>query len=112
MTRLLFPFILFVSLAAAVMGMLNARHIFGIPASASTVFNIVSVISGVDSSPACSSRNRIGFIPTSAKRPFSAGASACCSAALAQLAIQLPSLWSLGFRFTWKLDFAIRPCAR
>ena len=28
------------------MGMLNARHIFGIPASASTVFNIVSVISG------------------------------------------------------------------
>ena len=47
MTQVLFPFILFVSLAAAVMGMLNSRHIFGIPASASTVFNIVSVISGV-----------------------------------------------------------------
>ena len=41
MTRLLFPFILFVSLAAAVMGMLNARrYIFGLSrASASTVFN-------------------------------------------------------------------------
>ena len=46
MTQLLFPFILFVSLAAAVMGMLNSRHVFGIPASASTVFNIVSIISG------------------------------------------------------------------
>ncbi len=29
LTRLLFPFILFVSLAAAVMGMLNARYVFG-----------------------------------------------------------------------------------
>ena len=44
LTRVMFPFILFVSLAAAVMGMLNARFIFGIPASASTVFNIVSAI--------------------------------------------------------------------
>ena len=47
LTRVMFPFILFVSLAAAVMGMLNSRFIFGIPASASTVFNIVSVIAGV-----------------------------------------------------------------
>ena len=47
LTRLLFPFILFVSLAAAVMGMLNARFVFGVPASASTVFNIVSVVTGV-----------------------------------------------------------------
>ena len=47
LTRVLFPFILFVSLAAAVMGMLNARFVFGVPASASTVFNIVSVIAGV-----------------------------------------------------------------
>ena len=47
LTRILFPFILFVSLAAAVMGMLNASFVFGIPASASTVFNIVSVIAGV-----------------------------------------------------------------
>ena len=47
LTRVLFPFILFVSLAAAVMGMLNARFVFGVPASASTVFNIVSIIAGV-----------------------------------------------------------------
>ena len=36
-----------VSLAALVMGMLNARFVFGVPASASTVFNIVSVIAGM-----------------------------------------------------------------
>ncbi|MGI9170520.1 MAG: lipid II flippase MurJ, partial [Caulobacteraceae bacterium] len=47
LTRILFPFILFVSLAAAVMGMLNARFVFGVPASASTVFNIVSILAGV-----------------------------------------------------------------
>ena len=47
LTRILFPFILFVSLAAAVMGMLNARFVFGVPASASTVFNIVSIVAGV-----------------------------------------------------------------
>src|ERR1035437_5928745 len=47
LTRLLFPFIVFVSLAAVVMGALNARHVFGLPASASTAFNIVSVIAGV-----------------------------------------------------------------
>ena len=47
LTRILFPFILFVSLAAAVMGMLNARFVFGVPASASTVFNLVSVVAGV-----------------------------------------------------------------
>jgi len=46
MTRLLFPFILFVSIAALAMGMLNSRNIFGLPASASTIFNIVSVVSG------------------------------------------------------------------
>src|SRR6266511_3128101 len=35
LTRIMFPFILMVSLAALVMGMLNARHVFGPPAMAS-----------------------------------------------------------------------------
>src|SRR5678815_5538349 len=36
LTRIMFPFILLVSLAALVMGMLNAKHVFGIPAMASS----------------------------------------------------------------------------
>jgi putative peptidoglycan lipid II flippase len=105
LTRILFPFILFVSLAAAVMGMLNSRFIFGIPASASTVFNIVSVIAGVAFA--------FVFDPTArATWPhpvFSENAvyGVCVGVllgGLAQLGMQLPSLFRLGFRFHWKLE--------
>src|SRR5215469_14752890 len=40
LTRIMYPFILLVSLAALVMGMLNARNVFGIPAMASSFFNL------------------------------------------------------------------------
>jgi len=104
MTRVLFPFILFVSLAAAAMGMLNARHIFGIPASASTVFNIVSVITGT----------ALAFVfepqenwlhPHFGERAIFGWCFGVLLGGLAQLGIQLPSLWKLGFRYKWHLDF-------
>ena len=47
MTQIMFPFILLVALAAVAMGVLNTKGNFGIPASASTVFNIVSIIFGL-----------------------------------------------------------------
>jgi len=47
LTRVMYPFILLVSLAALVMGMLNARNVFGIPAMASSFFNLGSIIAGV-----------------------------------------------------------------
>jgi putative peptidoglycan lipid II flippase len=47
LTRVMYPFILLVSLAALVMGMLNARNVFGIPAMASSFFNLGSIIGGV-----------------------------------------------------------------
>jgi putative peptidoglycan lipid II flippase len=110
MTRLLFPFILFVSLAAAVMGMLNARHIFGIPASASTVFNIVSIISGVilagvftawDQQAAFDWRH-----PHFGEPAVYGWCFGVLIGGLAQLAIQVPSLWQQGFRFKWQFDFS------
>jgi len=104
MTRLLFPFILFVSVAAAVMGMLNSRHIFGIPASASTLFNIVSVISGVIL--ACLFEPQKNWLhPHFGERAIFGWCFGVLLGGLAQLAIQLPSLWRLGFRYRWKLDF-------
>jgi putative peptidoglycan lipid II flippase len=107
MTQLLFPFILFVSLAAAVMGMLNARHIFGIPASASTVFNIVSVISGVALAiwfslpPDSWSLRHLHF----GEPAIFGWCFGVLLGGLAQLGIQLPSLWQAGLRFTGKLNF-------
>src|SRR5436305_14305166 len=47
LTRIMWPFMLLVSLAALVMGMLNAKHVFGAPAMASSYFNLGSIISGV-----------------------------------------------------------------
>jgi putative peptidoglycan lipid II flippase len=47
LTRVMYPFILLVSLAALVMGMLNSRNVFGVPAMASSFFNLGSIVAGV-----------------------------------------------------------------
>jgi putative peptidoglycan lipid II flippase len=47
LTRIMFPFIIMVSMAALVMGMLNAKSVFGMPAMASSFFNIGSIVGGV-----------------------------------------------------------------
>src|SRR3982751_2395587 len=47
LTQIMFPFILLVALAAVAMGVLNTKGVFGIPASASTVFNVVSIAFGL-----------------------------------------------------------------
>ena len=47
LTVVMFPFILMLSLAAQVMGMLNAKHVFGWPAMASSFFNIGSIAGGL-----------------------------------------------------------------
>jgi putative peptidoglycan lipid II flippase len=109
MTRLLFPFILFVSLAAAVMGVLNSRHVFGIPASASTVFNIVSVVGGLIFAIVFTAVLRpTGFDwhhPQFGQEAIFGWCFGVLLGGLAQLGMQLPSLWQLGFRYKWQLDF-------
>lgn len=104
LTRLLFPFILFVSLAAVLMGALNARHVFGLPASASTVFNIVSIVLGVGLA--------LLFDPQPDWRRPHFGERALWGVSLgvllggvAQMAVQVPALYRLGYRFRWALDF-------
>ncbi len=104
MTQLLFPFILFVSIAAAVMGMLNARGEFTVPASASTVFNIVSVIGGTALA--------VWWEPQRDWRHPHFGTGALFGwcfgvllGGLAQLAMQLPALWKVGLRFKGPLYF-------
>lgn len=104
LTRVMFPFIIFVSLAAAVMGMLNSRFIFGIPASASTVFNIVSVIAGVGFAFAFDPGARSTWPhPKFHEAAIYGVCVGVLLGGLAQLGMQLPSLFKLGFRFRWKL---------
>jgi putative peptidoglycan lipid II flippase len=47
LTRILFPFLLLVAVAAVAMGVLNARSVFLVPASASSFFNIGSIVGGL-----------------------------------------------------------------
>jgi putative peptidoglycan lipid II flippase len=105
MTRLLFPFILFVSIAALAMGMLNSRNIFGLPASASTIFNIVSVISGALFAWLAEPHQNWHH-PHFGEPALYGWCFGVLLGGVAQLGVQLPALWNLGFRFAWKLDFA------
>ena len=91
LTRIMFPFILLVSLAALVMGMLNAKNKFGMPAMASSFFNIGSIVGGVT----------LGFWidPHFGPRALIGLAFATVIGGALQLIVQLPSLARLGYRF-------------
>ncbi len=47
LTQIMFPYLILVSLAAVTMGLLNSKGKFGLPASASSFFNVGSLIVGV-----------------------------------------------------------------
>jgi putative peptidoglycan lipid II flippase len=91
LTRLMFPFIVMVSMAALVMGMLNAKSVFGMPAMASSFFNIGSIVGGVTLGawidPKFGPRALIGL----AIGTLIGGA--------LQFAVQLPPLRRLGYRY-------------
>jgi putative peptidoglycan lipid II flippase len=91
LTRIMFPFILLVSIAALVMGMLNAKNVFGVPAMASSFFNIGSIIGGL----------ALGYWidPHFGLRALIGLAFATVIGGALQLAVQLPSLARLGYRF-------------
>jgi putative peptidoglycan lipid II flippase len=116
LTRILFPFLLLVALAAVAMGMLNARGRFGVPASASSFFNLGSIVVGVLGAWWLAP----GYL-TSVWRS-DPGAAAVSTSALAerailgmavgtvvggalQLFVQVPSLLRLGYRYRPMLSF-------
>ena len=91
LTRIMYPFILLVSLAALVMGMLNAKNVFGIPAMASSFFNLGSIIAGAG----------IGWAldPHFGERATIGLAIGILIGGAMQLGVQIPSLRRLGYRF-------------
>ncbi len=111
LTQIMFPFILLVALAAVAMGVLNTKGIFGIPASASTVFNIVSIFIGLGMAYWLSGGGWLGSgdknaIPTVAAQWAIIGmAIGTLIGGAAQFLMQLPSLFKVGFRFSPSLSF-------
>jgi putative peptidoglycan lipid II flippase len=98
LTRIMFPFILLVSLAALVMGMLNAKHVFGMPAMASSFFNLGSIIGGVTLcywlDPQPDWRH-----PHFGERGLVGLSIATLIGGLLQLIVQFPSIRRVGFQF-------------
>jgi putative peptidoglycan lipid II flippase len=91
LARIMYPFILMVSLAALAMGMLNARNVFGIPAMASSFFNVGSIVAGV----------ALGWLfdPHFGSRALLGLSLGTLVGGLLQLGVQLPALRRQGYRF-------------
>lgn len=91
MTRIMWPFMLLVSLAALVMGMLNARGVFGIPALSSCFFNLGSIIAGTGIG--------LWLDPEMGRGTIVGMSIGVVIGGLGQLLFQVPALHRLGFRW-------------
>jgi putative peptidoglycan lipid II flippase len=98
LTRIMFPFLLLVALAAQVMGMLNACDQFTVPALSSTFFNLGSVAFGV--ALGYWAGPRLGF------DPIVGMAFGVVLGGALQLAVQLPSLYRSGFAMRLRMDWS------
>ena len=90
LTQLMFPYLLFVSLAATAMGLLNSKGKFGIPACASTFFNVSSLAVGIGGYYLC---------PLLEIHPITGMAIGVIIGGILQFLIQVPSMYRVGFRY-------------
>lgn len=97
LARIMFPFLMLVSFAAIVMGILNTKKIFGIPALASAFFNIGTILGGI-----------AGYYwgPNFQLHPSTGLALGVLAGGIMQFVVQLPSLFKTGFRF--RFSFSLR----
>ena len=96
LTRIMFPFLILVSFSAIAMGLLNSKRRFAIPALAPSFFNIGSVtvvIIGYYIAP------KFGFHPTISV------AVGVLIGGLLQFLVQVPSMYSLGYKYRPILKF-------
>lgn len=96
LTELMFPYLLFVSLAAIAMGLLNSKGRFGIPACASSFFNLSSLVIGISGYYLF---QRIDMHPTTGM------AVGVLVGGILQLLIQVPSMYRVGYRYRPLLSF-------
>jgi putative peptidoglycan lipid II flippase len=110
----MFPFLLLLALAAVAMGILNTRGRFGIPAAASTFFNLGSVVGGLgcawwlapDYFGALRTAHAAGGVdPVLTERAITGMAVGTLLGGLCQLLVQMPSLRAVGYRYRPLLSF-------
>lgn len=112
LTRIMFPFILFVALAALAMGMLNAQEYFAVPQSASTFFNITSIITGLGTAFLLAPDYMLALwrhtgeaTGEGAVRAMLGMSIGTLCGGIAQWIFQLPTLYKTGYRWQPALDF-------
>ncbi|GAB4418514.1 MAG: murein biosynthesis integral membrane protein MurJ [Thermodesulfovibrionales bacterium] len=93
LTRVMFPFLLFISLAALMMGALNTRRVFFVPALAPAMLNITIIVMV------------LLFVPL-LEQPIVAVALGVTLGGLVQFAFQLPSFFRRDYDL--KLDYEFR----
>lgn len=94
LTRIMLPFLVFISLAAVVMGILNSKGKFFVPAMASAFMNLGSIVVGVSLAL---------ILPRFGHPPIMGMAIGTLFGGMLQFAIQLPTLKKCGFSFTPRL---------
>ncbi len=95
LTRVMLPFLTLVTLAAALMGMLNSLHHYFIPALSPAMFNIAIIVAGLAIVP---------LMPALGLSRITAIAIAALAGGVGQIAVQWPSLRREGFRYRFALD--------
>ena len=96
LTRLMLPFLIFVALAAACMGMLNSLHRFFIPALSPAMYNVATITCALVLVP---------LMPGLGVSPIAAVACGTLLGGVAQLALQWPVLRREGFAYRPILDW-------
>lgn len=98
LTRIMLPFLAIISMAAVAMGMLNAQDKYMAPALAPASFNVMSVTVGTAL-----------YLSGASGRWVAIGwAIGTVLGGLAQLGVQMPSLWRAGFRIRPRVDVLLR----
>ena len=116
LARLMAPFLLLVALAAVAMGILNTSGVFGIPAAAAAFFNVGSIVGGVAAGYWLAPSYFQSIVdvlrggahatpdPALAARAITGMAVGTLLGGFLQLAVQLPSVARVGYRYRPMLD--------
>jgi putative peptidoglycan lipid II flippase len=95
LTRVMLPFLLMVTVAAAMMGMLNSLHHYFVPALAPAAFNVATIVGAFALVP---------LMPVFGWPPIMAVAISALVGGAGQIAAQWPALRREGFRYRVLLD--------
>ena len=91
LTRIMFPYLVFISLAALAMGVLNSLRAFAAPALSPVLFNLFIIGCALFLSPLLA-------------EPILGVAVGVVAGGAAQFAMQVPGLWRRGMLFGWRFE--------